>query len=96
MDKNAATNEREYWAEDVQSWFNNNREPDQDHNHVNIRVELLGYDPEWANLQEVFGDTKLGQNKPATWLTGQIEGYDPSKNTRFEWPECLKEQDIKR
>jgi len=27
----------EYWAEAVQSWFDTNREPDHDHNHVNTR-----------------------------------------------------------
>lgn len=96
-DKYAATNDREYWAEGVQSWFNNNREPDHDHNHVNTRVELWEYDPELAKLcQEVFGDTKLEYTKPATRLTGHMEGYDPSKAPTFEWPEHLKEQKLKR
>ena len=56
--KYASVNYREYFAEGVQSWFDNNREPDHDHNHVNTRVELLEYDPGLAALcREVFGDT---------------------------------------
>ena len=34
-------NHHEYFAEGVQSWFDNNRENDHDHNHVNTRAELL-------------------------------------------------------
>jgi hypothetical protein len=33
--KYAGTNHHEYWAEGVQSWFDDNRENDHDHNHVN-------------------------------------------------------------
>lgn len=43
--KYAATNHHEYFAEGVQSWFDNNRENDHDHNHVNTRGELREYDP---------------------------------------------------
>ena len=43
-------NDREYFAEGVQSWFDNNREPDHDHNHVNTRAELIEYDPALAAL----------------------------------------------
>jgi len=32
--KYAATNRAEYWAEGAQSWFDDNREDDHDHNHV--------------------------------------------------------------
>ena len=39
--KYASVNHHEYFAEGVQSWFDNNRENDHDHNHVNTRVELL-------------------------------------------------------
>ena len=41
----AATDEHEYWAEGVQSWFDTNRENDAIHNHVDTREELLEYDP---------------------------------------------------
>jgi len=85
--KYASTNHREYWAEGVQSWFNNNREPDHDHNHVNTRKELRAYDPALARLcEEVFGDTELVYSKPATRLEGHLAGYDPSKAPTFTFP----------
>jgi hypothetical protein len=89
--KYASVNDREYFAEGVQSWFDNNREPDHDHNHVNTRVELLEYDPGLAALcREVFGDTELKYTKPVTRLNGHLEGYDPSKAPKFVWPERLQ------
>lgn len=87
----AATNRNEYWAEGVQSWFDNNRENDHAHNHVNTRKELREYDPGLAKLcEEVFGGTKLVYTKPATRLTGHLAGYDPAKAPRFVWPARLK------
>ena len=89
--KYASVNHHEYFAEGVQSWFDNNREGDHDHNHVNTRVELLAYDPGLAALcREVFGDTELKYTKPTTRLTGHLAGYDPSKAPTFAWPERLK------
>lgn len=86
-DKYAAKNHHEYFAEGVQSWFNNNRSPDHDHNHVNTRGELQAYDPALAALcREVFGDTELSYTKPATRCTGHLAGYDPSRAPRFRWP----------
>lgn len=88
--KYAAVNHHEYFAEGVQSWFDDNRENDHDHNHVNTRVELLEYDPGLAALcREVFGDTVLKYTKPATRLAGHLEGYDPAKAPKFIWPERL-------
>lgn len=88
--KYASVNDREYFAEGVQSWFDNNREPDHDHNHVNTRAELLEYDPGLAALcREVFGDTELTYTKPLTRLTGHLAGYDPSTAPTFTWPERL-------
>jgi len=97
--KYASTNHREYWAEGVQSYFNNNREPDHDHNHVNTRAELRQYDPALADLcKEVFGDTELVYTKPTTRLTGHLAGYDPSKAPTFTFPPGCKEiqAEIKR
>lgn len=88
--KYAAVNHHEYFAEGVQSWFDNNRENDHDHNHVNTRAELLDYDPGLAAIcREVFGDTELKYTKPATRLTGHMEGYDPASAPVFSWPERL-------
>ena len=89
--KYAATNHHEYFAEGVQSWFDNNRVNDHDHNHVNTRALLLEYDPGLAAMcREVFGDTVLKYTKPATRLTGHMTGYDPEKAPAFTWPERLK------
>ncbi|MCB9637374.1 MAG: hypothetical protein H6727_00505 [Myxococcales bacterium] len=55
----AATNEKEYWAEAVQSWFDNNLEADPPngiHNHVNTRAELKQYDPKMADFVAQFFD----------------------------------------
>ncbi len=91
--KYASTNHAEYFAEGVQSWFDNNRPPDHDHNHVDTRVELKEYDPGLAKIcEEVFGDTELHYTKPVTRLTGHLQGYDPNTAPIFRWPEHLAEQ----
>lgn len=89
--KYASVNHMEYFAEGVQSWFNDNREPDHDHNHVNTRVELFEYDPRLAAIcKEVFGEEEMRYTKPLVRLTGHMAGYDPSKSPTFVWPERLK------
>ena len=88
--KYASVNHHEYFAEGVQSWFDNNRANDHDHNHVHLRSQLVDYDPRLAALcREVFGDTELRYTKPATRLTGHLAGYDPATAPRFAWPERL-------
>ncbi len=90
--KYASVNHSEYFAEGVQSWFDNNRQPDHDHNFVDTRLELKEYDPGLAALcEEVFGDTKLIYTKPATRLQGHLDGYDPSTAPKFDWPQELLE-----
>jgi len=90
--KYASVNHHEYFAEGVQSWFNDNRVNDHDHNHVHLRSQLVEYDPGLAALcREVFGDTELTYTKPTTRLTGHLEGYDPSKAPTFVWPDRLAE-----
>lgn len=89
--KYAATNHHEYFAEGVQSWFDDNRENDHDHNHVDTREELLAYDPGLAAMcREVFGDTELSYVKPTERLVGHLTGYDPKTAPGFEWPERLE------
>ena len=88
--KYASVNHAEYFAEGVQSWFNNNRPPDHDHNHVDTRSELREYDPGLAAIcEEVFGDTELIYSKPTTRLHGHLAGYDPASSPTFQWPEKL-------
>jgi hypothetical protein len=94
--KYASVNDREYFAEGVQSWFDNNRVNDHDHNHVHTRATLLEYDPGLAALcREVFGDTILKYTKPATRLTGHLADYDPAAAPKFEWPGRLKKANDK-
>jgi hypothetical protein len=63
--KYASVNHHEYFAEGVQSWFDNNRVNDHDHNHVNTRALLLEYDPGLAAMcREVFGDKSNGDHAP--------------------------------
>ena len=89
--KYASVNHHEYWAEGVQSWFDDNRVNDHDHNHVHLRTQLIEYDPALAALcREVFGETELHYTKPTTRLTGHMAGYDPSKAPAFAWPEPLQ------
>jgi hypothetical protein len=86
----ASTNHHEYFAEGVQSWFDNNRANDNEHNDINTRAKLDAYDPGLAGLcREVFGDTELKYTKPATRLTGHLAGYDPAQAPTFRWPERL-------
>lgn len=88
--KYASVNHHEYFAEGVQSWFDNNREPDHDHNHVNTRAELIEYDPKLADLcREIFGDTELKYTKPTTRLKDHLSGYDPKQSPKFVWPQHL-------
>jgi len=90
--KYASVNHHEYFAEGVQSWFNNNRCFDHDHNHVDTRAELREYDPALAGLcEEVFGDTQLEYTKPISRLTGHLAGYDPTTCPEFIWPERLNQ-----
>ena len=90
-DKYAANNRAEFWAEGVQSWFDTNRKPDHDHNHVDTRAELEEYEPELAGL---IADT-LG---PIEWRyqfpedrpeKKHLAGYDATDAPTFAWPEEL-------
>ena len=88
--KYASVNHYEYFAEGVQSWFDNNRVNDHDHNHVNSRMLLIEYDRGLAELcREVFGDTELKYTKPATRLSGHMASYDPADAPKFAWPANL-------
>ncbi len=88
--KYASVNRFEYFAEGAQSWFDDNRVNDHDHNHVNTRVELIEYDPGLAAIcREVFGDSKFSYSKPATRLSGHLAEYDADKAPTFKWPERL-------
>ncbi len=86
--KYAATNAAEYFAEGVQSWFDTNRPPDKDHNHVDTREELKAYDPVLAALvAEVFGDRAWRYVRPdRREKLDHLEGFDRDAAPAFTWP----------
>ena len=88
----AAENREEYWAEAVQSWFDNNRENDALHNHVNTRAELKAYDPRLATLVEsVFGDRTWRYVKPADRSAkdrAHLAAWNPATAPQFQWREA--------
>lgn len=85
----AFTNPYEYWAEGVQNWFDNNRENDSLHNHVNTRAEMKEYDKGLSALcNEVFGEIPWRYVKPmerAAADRAHLDGYDFAKSPRFRW-----------
>lgn len=85
----AIQNASEYWAEAVQDWFDNNRQNDALHNHVNTRAELREYDPALAQLcAEVFGDNPWRYRKPldrAPADRAHLAGFDFAASPRFRW-----------
>tara|TARA_R110002072_G_scaffold291959_1_gene460314 strand:- start:5966 stop:6868 length:903 start_codon:yes stop_codon:yes gene_type:complete len=93
--KYAGSNADEYWAEGVQSWFDDNRPPDHDHNHVNTRKELQAYDPTLAKLvEEVFGRRDWRYQKPADRPMQErlhLETLEPKTVKRFQWPDGLED-----
>jgi cyclophilin family peptidyl-prolyl cis-trans isomerase len=95
----AAVNHQEYWAEGVQSWFDDNRENDALHNYVNTRAELREYDPALAALcKEVFGDGEWRYVRPAKRAAADrahLAGFAPSTAPRFSWrPEPIPEKPV--
>ncbi len=59
----AAENADEYWAEEVQSWFDVNDVPGPVHNEINTRSELEEYDPALAALvKDALGDVTLSSS----------------------------------
>lgn len=88
--KYASVNHHEYFAEGVQSWFNNNRQNDHDHNHVDTRQELWEYDPGLAAMcKEVFGETEFRYVKTGQRLKDHLADYQPDPELVFRWPNRL-------
>jgi hypothetical protein len=85
----AATNRHEYWAEGVQSWFDDNARPNAVHNDVRTRARLKEYDPGLAALcREVFGDGPWRYVKPRDREPegrAHLASYDPKNVPRFRW-----------
>ncbi|MDE0960891.1 MAG: hypothetical protein OSB09_08930 [Planctomycetota bacterium] len=89
----AATDRMEYWAEAVQCWFDTNRENDDQHNHVNTRIELKQYDPAVAALcQEIFGDGLWKYIHPTERSEeSHLREIDWERLPEFHWAEGMEE-----
>ncbi|MEC7400997.1 MAG: hypothetical protein VX821_03290, partial [Verrucomicrobiota bacterium] len=82
----------EYWAECVQSWFDTNRENDNDHGRINTREELIANDPRITRLiRRYLGENQWRYQKPHQRKTKckHLEGFDSGKEKAFEWPDQL-------
>ena len=96
-DTYAITNKAEYWAEGTQSWFDTNRANDDQHNHVDTRDKLKGYDPALATLlTEVFGDTDWRYTQAVTRTHfSHLHGFNPEGSPKFKWSAELMEYDLR-
>ena len=85
----AESNRQEYFAEGVQCWFDNNRQNDALHNHVDTRAELIEYDPRMAKLvEEVIGDINWKYQKPLQRNAADrshLINFDANNTPRFQW-----------
>lgn len=85
----AISNDREYWAEGVQSWFDCNRENDSVHNHVNTRDELKQHDPElYALVQSTFIDQSyryLRSDAPQRKQEPHLKSLNRQNMPSFRW-----------
>jgi len=90
--KYASTNRMEYWAESAQSWFDTNRENDDQHNYVDIREEVKEYDPRMAALlEEVFTDASWRYVRPEHRSeVAHFKNMIPD-DRYFEWPASINE-----
>jgi hypothetical protein len=86
----AATNVDEYWAEATQSWFDTNRNNDNEHGPIDTRDKLKAYDPEIAGLlREAYGDGAWRYQPPSRRAPGErghLAGFDPAVARTFAWP----------
>jgi hypothetical protein len=85
----AMTNEKEYWAEAVQSWFDTNRHDDAEHGKIDTREEVQREDPLMAALiVEALGKVSWRYVKPSLRTEGQRAelGPMPAPLPQFSWP----------
>lgn len=76
----ATRNHAEYWAEGVQCWYDTNRTMDHDHNHIETREGLIGYDPGLAKLcEKVLGNNTWRFVSPRKRAgEGHLKDFDPN------------------
>lgn len=89
----AMTNEREYWAEAVQSWFDTNRHDDAEHGTIDTREEVQRADPEMAALiVRALGKVAWRYRKPSLRSADELAelGPFPEPLPTFAWPSHLR------
>ncbi len=95
----AESNHREYFAEGVQSWYDTNRENDDQHNHIDTREELAKEDPALTKLvEEVFTDASWRYMHPLDRKekSPHLEGYDPDNAPAFAWSDEEQKVDVNK
>lgn len=89
----AMTDESEYWAEAVQSWFDTNRHGDSEHGQIDTREEVKSADPQIAALITLaFGDVAWRYVRPSqrsAALRAELGAF-PDPLPTFRWPATLK------
>lgn len=88
----AMTNEAEYWAEAVQSWFDTNRHDDAEHGAIDTREEVRAADPLVAKLiTDTLGDVPWRYRKPKQRPAAELAllGAFPDPLPSFAWPKEL-------
>jgi hypothetical protein len=84
----AITDDNEYFAECVQSWFDCNAANNAVHNDVNTREKLKKYDPRMAELLEQVFRGNDWRYTPTTRRpdASHLEGFDRNIAPVFAWP----------
>jgi len=88
----ARENRMEYWAEATQSFFDTNRQNDNQHNHVDTVAELKEHDPAvWELCMEVYGQPWSYTRADARAGQEHLAGWDPAASPTFVWPDAVRE-----
>jgi hypothetical protein len=88
----ARENRMEYWAEATQSFFDTNRENDNQHNHVDTVTELKEHDPAvWELCMEVYGQPWAYTRADARAGEEHLVGWDPATSPTFAWSDAVRE-----
>ncbi len=83
----AITDDNEYFAECVQSWFDCNAKNNASHNDIDTRDKLKKYDPRMADLLEQIFRNNDWRYTPTTARpdTPHLAGFDRATAPVFKW-----------
>src|SRR4051812_1838117 len=87
----AITDDNEYFAECVQSWFDCNAKNNTSHNDIDTRDKLKKYDPRMAEmLGQIFRNNEW-RYTPTTARPDapHLKGFDRATAPAFSWPASL-------